>query len=82
MEEKYISAQEFANAIGIKVQTVREWDKQGKLKAHHKTPGKHRFYSTKQVDEYLGGKYNNYKYDYDYNKRTSNNYEGGKKDGQ
>ena len=38
-EEKYLSVTEFAEAIRIHPQTVRDWDRTGKLKAHHKTMG-------------------------------------------
>ncbi len=55
----YLTAPEFARRIGIHIQTVRIWDKTEKLKAHHITPGGHRYYSKQQVDDYLNGKYGN-----------------------
>lgn len=49
----YLSASEFARRIGVNVQTVRRWDKAGKLKPHHKTPCGYRFYTQEQVTELL-----------------------------
>lgn len=51
-EEKYLSVTEFAEAIRIHPQTVRDWDRTGKLKAHHKTMGGKRFYTYEQVKQY------------------------------
>lgn len=56
MKEKnneYLSIQEFAKAIGVCTQTVRRWDKQGKLKPNHKTPNGYRVYTREQINEYL-----------------------------
>ena len=50
---KYLTAPEFAKQIGVHEQTVRMWDKNGKLKPHHKTPGGKRLYSEEQVQKYL-----------------------------
>lgn len=35
----YYSIGEFANKIGKTVQTLRNWDKKGTLKTHHRTAG-------------------------------------------
>lgn len=50
---KFLSVKEFADAIGVHPQTVRMWDKDGTLKAHHRTPGGQRMYSDEQVRIYL-----------------------------
>ena len=57
-EKKFLTIKEFANAIGIHEQTLRTWDKEGKLKPHHTTPGGHRLYSSEHIDDYFNGKFN------------------------
>lgn len=52
-QPKFLTVEEFAAAIQVHPQTVRLWDKTGKLKPHHKTQGGHRMYSDEQVKEYL-----------------------------
>lgn len=44
----YYSIGEFANKLNITTQTLRNWDKEGKLKPHHVSDGKHRYYSEEQ----------------------------------
>lgn len=51
--EKYMTVEEFAKRIGVHPQTVRQWDKTGVLRPHHKTPSGRRLYSMKQVEEYF-----------------------------
>ena len=50
---KFYSIGEFAELIGKSQQTLRSWDKEGKLKPHHVTDGRHRYYSDEQVSEIL-----------------------------
>ena len=50
----YYSIKDFAELIGVSQNTLRLWDKSGKLKPHHKTNGGHRVYSEQQADEYFG----------------------------
>ena len=50
---KFLSVEEFAMAIGVHPQTVRQWDKDGTLKPNHRTPGGQRRYTEGQVQEYL-----------------------------
>lgn len=52
-ENTYLTSSEFAKAIGIHIQTLRHWDKTGKLKPHHKTPGGKRFYTRNQINTFL-----------------------------
>lgn len=52
----YLSIGEFANAIGKTTQTVRNWDNSGYLKPAKVGLGGHRYYTQKQVDDYLGKK--------------------------
>ena len=48
---KFYSIRNFANAIGVSPQTLRLWDKSGKLKPHHISTGGHRYYSEEQLFE-------------------------------
>ncbi len=50
----FYTINEFAKLIGVSPQTLRLWDKQGKLKPHHRTEGNQRVYSSEQADSYLG----------------------------
>jgi DNA-binding transcriptional MerR regulator len=52
-KQQYLTIQEFAQAIGVCTQTVRRWDKQGKLSPHHKTPNGYRMYTQEQIENYL-----------------------------
>ena len=56
-DKQFLTTQEFAEAIGVHVQTIRKWDKTEVLKPHHTTPGGHRLYSQEQVQNYFNGKY-------------------------
>lgn len=49
----FLTIGEFAKSIGKSVQTVRLWDKSGKLKPHHVTEAGTRYYTYQQVREYL-----------------------------
>lgn len=55
LDKTYLSVGEFADRIGVTVNTLRNWDKNGKLKPHHKTAGGLRVYTDEQADEYLSG---------------------------
>ena len=50
---RFLTVQEFADAIGMHPQTVRQWDRDDTLKPHHRTPGGQRMYSEEQVQNYL-----------------------------
>lgn len=45
---------EFADKIGVTIQTLRNWDKDGKLKPAKVTEGGTRYYSEYQLNSYLG----------------------------
>ncbi len=55
---RYYSIGEFAKAINVTEQTLRNWDKKGTLKPHHTTSYGKRFYSQEQLNNYIG-KYDN-----------------------
>lgn len=46
---KQYSIGQFAKEIGITVQTLRNWDKSGKLKPSYTSPSGHRYYSEDQL---------------------------------
>lgn len=43
----------FAEKIGISVQTLRDWEKSGKLKPAYRSKGNHRYYSEEQLNDIL-----------------------------
>ena len=51
---KYYSIEDFAELIGVTQQTLRNWDKVGKLKPSHKGKSGYRYYSQQQLRYYLG----------------------------
>lgn len=50
---KYLTIGEFAKVIGVTIQTLRNWDRDGKLKPHHRTAGGQRMYVYEQVEKYF-----------------------------
>jgi predicted site-specific integrase-resolvase len=53
------SISEFAKKIGVTIQTLRDWDKSGKLKPAYRSKGNHRYYSENQLNEILQKKVSN-----------------------
>lgn len=53
---KYYSIGKFAELIGVTQQTLRNWDKVGKLKPSHVGKSGYRYYSQQQLQCYLGFK--------------------------
>jgi putative resolvase len=51
---QYYSIGQFAEAIGVTQQTLRNWDKTGKLKPNHTGKSGYRYYSQQQLQYYLG----------------------------
>ena len=51
---KYYSIHEFSKLIGRTPQTLRNWDRSGKLKPSHTGSNGYRYYSEKQLNEVLG----------------------------
>lgn len=50
----YMSIKKFAEAIGVTEQTLRNWDKSGKLKPAYRSSSGYRYYSDIQLSEYTG----------------------------
>ncbi len=51
---KYYSVKQLSNLLGVTSQTLRNWDKNGKLKPHHIAESGYRYYSEEQVNRLLG----------------------------
>lgn len=47
---KYYSIRAFAKILGVTPQTLRNWDKSGKLKPHHTASNGYRYYSHEQLN--------------------------------
>jgi len=70
---KYYSIHEFSKLIGRTSQTLRNWDKSGKLKPDHLGAGGYRYYSQKQLNLVLGIKEQEIKKVIGYCRVSSNN---------
>lgn len=46
---RYYTISEFAKLICVSSCTLRNWDKKGILKPHHRTPSGYRYYSDEQL---------------------------------
>lgn len=53
---KYYSVRDLSKLINVTPQTLRNWDKNGKLKPHHIAESGYRYYSEEQVNRLLGVK--------------------------
>lgn len=51
---KYYSIAEMSKKLNVSAQTLRNWDKSGKLKPHHTTDSGYRYYSQEQLNRILG----------------------------
>ena len=49
----YYSIHELSKILGVSAQTLRNWDKNGKLHPHHTTASGYRYYSQEQLNEVL-----------------------------
>lgn len=50
---KFLSIAEFSERIQVPAPTLRRWDANGRLPAHHKSPSGIRYYTEDQVQTYL-----------------------------
>ena len=55
---KYYSINKFSKILGISVQTLRNWDKKGKLHPHHTSSNGYRYYSHEQLNQVMNIKPN------------------------
>lgn len=52
-KNELLTVSEFAKAIHVHPQTVRDWDRTGKVPAGARTPGGQRRYTRQQIDDYF-----------------------------
>ncbi len=50
---KYYTIHEMTEILGVTAQTLRNWDKSGKLKPHHTSPNGYRYYSEDDLNQIL-----------------------------
>ena len=50
---KYYSINEFSKILGVSAQTLRNWDKNGKLHPHHTSTNGYRYYSHEQLSQVM-----------------------------
>ena len=50
---RYFTINKFSKIVGVTPQTLRNWDKAGKLKPHHTTENGYRYYSEEQLNQIL-----------------------------
>lgn len=55
---KYYSINEFSKILGVSAQTLRNWDKSGKLHPHHTSTNGYRYYSHEQLGQVMNIKTN------------------------
>lgn len=55
---EYYSIHEFSKILGVSAQTLRNWDKNGKLHPHHTSSNGYRYYSCEQLHEVMKRKVN------------------------
>ena len=53
MKKKYLTIQETAKIIGVTPQTLRNWDKEGKLKALRNPINNYRIYNAKEIELFI-----------------------------
>lgn len=50
---KYYTINEFSNILGVSAQTLRNWDKNNKLKPNHTSTNGYRYYSHEQLNQVM-----------------------------
>ena len=55
---KYYSINKFLKILGVSAQTLRNWDKKGKLHPHHTSGNGYRYYSHEQLNQVMNVKPN------------------------
>ena len=54
---KFLKISDFADVVGVSTVTLRNWERQGLLLPHHKSPTGYRYYTEKQAEDLLNGRY-------------------------
>lgn len=52
--EKFYSIREVTEQLGVTAQTLRNWDRSGKLHPHHTSGNGDRYYSEEQINQIVG----------------------------
>ena len=52
--EKYYTINQFSKILGVTPQTLRNWDRSGKLPPHHTSGNGYRYYSSEQLNQIRG----------------------------
>ena len=52
--EKYYTINQFSKILGVTPQTLRKWDRSGKLLPHHTSGNGYRYYSSEQLNQIRG----------------------------
>ena len=52
-EEKFFTSGETAKLLGVSEATLRNWEKNGRLKPHHKSTSGYKYYSNHQIENFL-----------------------------
>ena len=55
---KYYSINKFSKILGVSAQTLRNWDKKGKLHPHHTSSNGYRYYSHERLNQVMNVKLN------------------------
>ena len=50
---KYYTVREMTEILGVTAQTLRNWDRLGKLKPHHTSPSGYRYYAEDDLNQLL-----------------------------
>ncbi len=58
---KYYTIHKVSEMLGVSAQTLRNWDKSGKLKPHHKSTNGYRYYAENDLNILLGARNQNSK---------------------
>ena len=69
---KYYSINEFSKILGVSAQTLRNWDKNGKLHPHHTSSNGYRYYTPEQLNQVMNIKPNLYRIVIGYCRVSSN----------
>lgn len=57
--EKFYTIHEFSKMLGVTPQTLRNWDRSGRLHPHHTSSNGYRYYSNEQLNQVLNRKIKN-----------------------
>ena len=53
MQKGFVTIKSASEIVGVSIETLRNWDKQGKLKSKRDTKNGYRLYCISQIQEFL-----------------------------